>query len=318
MLIAQRPTLSEDSISEYRSRFIIEPLEPGFGYTLGNSMRRTLLSSIPGAAVTSIRMDGVLHEFSTIPGVREDVIQVMLNLKLLRMKLHNVETAQIRLEVKGEGTITAADISCPPEVEIINPDLLLFSISEKGASVEMEMTVEAGRGYLPANDRPERLPIGVLPVDAIFSPIRRVNWSVTNARVGHSTNYDKLLLEIWTDGTVTAEKALMDATNLLINQLTDISGTSDEMLEKAPQAVEVETRVNFEQNDTPIENLDITVRVINALKRTGLTTVGGVLNMLEKGDNNMLSIRNFGEKSLTELREKLIEKGFLPQEKEVE
>ena len=243
---------------------------------------------------------------------------MMLNLKLLRMKLHNVETAQIRLEVKGEGTITAADISCPPEVEIINPDLLLFSISEKGASVEMEMTVEAGRGYLPANDRPERLPIGVLPVDAIFSPIRRVNWSVTNARVGHSTNYDKLLLEIWTDGTVTAEKALMDATNLLINQLTDISGTSDEMLEKAPQAVEVETRVNFEQNDTPIENLDISIRVINALKRTGLTTVGGVLNMLEKGDNNMLSIRNFGEKSLTELREKLIEKGFLPQEKEVE
>lgn len=312
------PRVERESNTRDYAQFTISPLEHGFGVTLGNAIRRVLLSSLEGAAVTSVRINDVMHEFSTIPGVREDVIQVMLNLKLLRMKLHNVETAQIRLEVKGEGTITAADISCPPEVEIINPDLLLFSISEKGASVEMEMTVEAGRGYLPANDRPERLPIGVLPVDAIFSPIRRVNWSVTNARVGHSTNYDKLLLEIWTDGTVTAEKALMDATNLLINQLTDISGTSDEMLEKAPQAVEVETRVNFEQNDTPIENLDITVRVINALKRTGLTTVGGVLNMLEKGDNNMLSIRNFGEKSLTELREKLIEKGFLPQEKEVE
>lgn len=312
------PRVERESNTRDYAQFTISPLEHGFGVTLGNAIRRVLLSSLEGAAVTSVRINDVMHEFSTIPGVREDVIQVMLNLKLLRMKLHNVETAQIRLEVKGEGTITAADISCPPEVEIINPDLLLFSISEKGASVEMEMTVEAGRGYLPANDRPERLPIGVLPVDAIFSPIRRVNWSVTNARVGHSTNYDKLLLEIWTDGTVTAEKALMDATNLLINQLTDISGTSDEMLEKAPQAVEVETRVNFEQNDTPIENLDISIRVINALKRTGLTTVGGVLNMLEKGHNNMLSIRNFGEKSLTELREKLIEKGFLPQEKEVE
>ena len=297
--------------------FTIGPLERGFGVTLGNALRRVLLSSLSGAAVSAVRITDVQHEFSTIPGVREDVIQVMLQIKQLRMKLHNVETAQIHLDVKGEGTITAADLICPPEVEIINPELYLFSINEKDARVEMDLTVESGRGYLPAGERAERLPIGVLPVDAIYSPIRRVNWSVTNARVGHSTNYDRLNLEIWSDGTLSPEKALIDSSRILMQHLSFISGTSEETLVKPQIVVEPETKVSSEMADTPIESLDLTVRVFNSLKRTGVTNIGDVLELLDKGEGAMLSIRNFGEKSLTELRAKMIEKGFL-EEEEVE
>ncbi|MFZ3071413.1 MAG: DNA-directed RNA polymerase subunit alpha [Anaerolineaceae bacterium] len=295
-------------------KFTISPLERGFGVTLGNAIRRVLLSSLDGAAVSSVHITDVMHEFSTIPGVREDVIQVMLQVKQLRLKLHDVETAQIHLDVKGEGTITAADIVCPPEVEIINPDLYLFSMTENSAYVEMDMTVETGRGYLPAGDRAERLPIGVLPVDAIFTPVRRVNWSVTNARVGHSTNYDRLNLEIWSDGTISPEKALVDAAKLLMHQLSFISGTNEEMLVKTPALVEVENHISSEAAETPIESLDLSVRVFNSLKRTGVSSIGDVIELLDKGEGAMLSIRNFGEKSLTELKAKMIEKGFLQDE----
>lgn len=295
-------------------KFTISPLERGFGVTLGNAIRRVLLSSLDGAAVSSVHITDVMHEFSTIPGVREDVIQVMLQVKQLRLKLHDVETAQIHLDVKGEGTITAADIVCPPEVEIINPDLYLFSMTENSAYVEMDMTVETGRGYLPAGDRAERLPIGVLPVDAIFTPVRRVNWSVTNARVGHSTNYDRLNLEIWSDGTISPEKALVDAAKLLMHQLSFISGTNEEMLVKTPALVEVENHISSEAAETPIEGLDLSVRVFNSLKRTGVSSIGDVIELLDKGEGAMLSIRNFGEKSLTELKAKMIEKGFLQDE----
>lgn len=295
-------------------KFTISPLERGFGVTLGNAIRRVLLSSLDGAAVSSVRISDVMHEFSTIPGVREDVIQVLLQIKQIRMKLHNIETAQIHLDVKGEGTITAADIICPPEVEIINPELYLFSMTESNAHVEMDMTVETGRGYLPAGDRVERLPIGVLPVDAIFSPIRRVNWSVTNARVGHSTDYDRLNLEIWSDGTISPEKALVDAAQLLMQQLSFISGTNEEMLIKPAPVAEVENHISNEAAETPIESLDLSVRVFNSLKRTGVSNIGDVIDLLEKGEGAMLSIRNFGEKSLTELKAKMIEKGFLEDE----
>jgi DNA-directed RNA polymerase subunit alpha len=256
-----------------------------------------------------------MHEFSTIKGVREDVIQVMLQIKLLRFKLHNIERATISLDVKGEGTITAADLRCPPEVEVVNPDLYLFSINEKDAHVEMDLTVEPGRGYLPAGDRADRLPIGVLPVDAIFSPVRRVNWSVTNARVGQSTNYDRLQLEIWTDGTLSPEKALIESSQRLMEQLLIISGTSEDLLVKPTIKAEVETPlVSKDVIETPIEALDLTVRVFNALKRTGITTVGDVLDLLEKGESAMLSIRNFGDKSLTELKDAMVEKGYLEKE----
>ncbi len=306
------PKIERANESRDYGKFTISPLERGFGVTLGNALRRVLLSSLDGAAVSSVRIMDVQHEFSTIPGVREDVIQLMLQIKQLRMKLHNnIETAQIHLEVKGEGTITAADIVCPPEVEIINPELYLFSIDEKDAHVEMDMTVEAGRGYLPAGDRAERLPIGVLPVDAIFSPVRRVNWNVTNARVGHSTNYDRLNLEIWSDGTISPESALIKSAKILMGHLRFISGTTEETLVKPAPARESDNNLSSEIAETPIESLDLSVRVFNSLKRTGVTSVGDVIELLGKGESAMLSIRNFGEKSLAELKAKMIEKGFL-------
>jgi DNA-directed RNA polymerase subunit alpha len=312
------PKVERVAESRDYGKFTISPLEKGYGMTLGNALRRTLLSSLDGAAVSAVRITDVQHEFTTIPGVREDVIQVMLQLKLIRMKLHNVETAQIHLDVKGEGTITAADLVCPPEVEIINPELYLFSMNEKDAHVEMDLTVEAGRGYLPAGERAERLPIGVLPVDAIYTPVRRVNWVVSSARVGHSTDFDRLTLEIWTDGTLAPEQALIGSSQILMQQLGYISGTSTESLIKSTPILEPETSgISSEARETQIEALDLTVRVFNSLKRTGVTTVGDVLELLDKGENAMLAIRNFGDKSLTELRAKMIEKGFL-EEKEVE
>jgi len=313
------PKVERTDESRDYGKFTISPLERGYGVTLGNALRRTLLSSLDGAAVTSVHITDVMHEFSTIEGVREDVIQVMLQLKLLRFKLHNVESANIHLDVKGPGTITGADIVCPPEVEIVNPELYLFSINEPNAHVEMDMTVEAGRGYIPATDRSARLAIGVLPVDAIFSPVRRVNWEVTSARVGHSTDYDRLTLEIWTDGTLSPEKALIESSRILMRQLSIISGTSEDMLTRSNDPVEVVAPVvKREQIDTPIEQLELGVRVFNALKRQGITSVGDVLELLEKGESAMLSIRNFGEKSLVELKAKMAEKGYLQEEVEKE
>jgi len=293
------PKIERTEESRDYGKFTISPLDRGFGVTLGNALRRTLLSSLKGAAVSSVRITDVMHEFSTIKGVREG--------------------ATISLDVKGEGTITAADLRCPPEVEVVNPDLYLFSINENDAHVEMDMTVESGRGYLPAGERADRLPIGVLPVDAIFSPVRRVNWSVTNARVGQSTNFDRLQLEIWTDGTLSPEKALIESSQLLMEQLRIISGTSEDSLVKPAVQPEIETTfVSKDVIETPIEALDLTVRVFNALKRTGITTVGDVLELLDKGESAMLSIRNFGDKSLTELKAAMVEKGYLEKEEEVE
>ncbi len=309
------PKVEVKKQSREAGQFTISPLERGFGITMGNAIRRVLLSSLEGAAITAVRITDVMHEFSTIPGVGEDVIQVMLNLKQIRMKLYDVDLAHLQLDVHGEGTYTAADVICPPEVEIINPDLYLFSITENAAHVEMEFTVERGRGYIPAGDRAERLPIGVLPVDAIFSPVRRVNWSVTNARVGHNTNYDKLNLDIWTDGTIPPETALQSAVDLLIHQFNFISGTSEELLETEVSLEDTDQLGGIEAAETNIEALDLTVRVYNALKRTGVSTVRDVRDMLAKGENHMLSIRNFGEKSLVELRAKMIEKGYLKDEK---
>ncbi len=314
MEIVQPKIERSEELRDY-GKFTISPLERGYGVTLGNALRRVLLSSLEGAAVTTLHVSDVMHEFSTIPGVREDVIQVMLNVKELRFILHNVELASIRLDVKGQGTITGADIECPPEVEIINPDCYLFSINENDAHVEIEMTVEAGRGYVPATERSGHMAIGVLPVDAIYSPVRRVNWEVTSARVGHSTDYDKLTLDIWTDGTISPEKALIESSKILMRQLSIISGTSEEMLTKPVEEVVVE-QPNLRRDiiETPIEALDLGVRVFNSLKRTGITTVGNVMELFEKGEGAMLSIRNFGDKSLAELKAKMIEKGYWEEE----
>jgi DNA-directed RNA polymerase subunit alpha len=293
-------------------------LERGFGVTVGNTLRRILLSSLEGAAVTSIRVTDVLHEFSDVPGVREDVIQITLQVKLLRMILHDVDTAHLHLEVRGEGVVTAADIQCPAEVEIVNPDLYLFTVDDNNTKLEIDMTVERGRGYSPANERGGHLPIGDLPVDAIFSPIKRINWSVGSARVGQSTNYDRLELEIWTDGTVSPENSLSTASKIMIDHLRYISGIDEETFLVSPEVEPSNSRLTSEAAETPIENLDLSVRVFNSLKRTGITTVGDVLDLLEKGDEAVMSIRNFGDKSLDELRDKMREKGYLQDEEEME
>lgn len=300
------------------SKFIIGPLERGYGVTLGNALRRVLLSSLEGASVTSIRISDVTHEFSEIPGVREDVIQLMLQIKQLRMMLHSVDSANLHLDVRGEGIVTAADIVAPPEVEIVNPDLELFTVDARKIKLEIDLTVEKGRGYSPASERSGNLPIGELPVDAIFSPIKRVNWTVGSARVGQSTNFDRLELEIWSDGTISPEKALGMASMVLIDHLRYVAGISEEALPIGVEKEAASSHLTSEAAETPIENLDLSVRVFNSLKRTGITTVGDVLELLDKGNEAVMSIRNFGEKSLDELVQKMREKGYLHEEKDVE
>ncbi len=305
------PKIEREAEARNYGKFIIGPLERGYGSTVGNTLRRVLLSSLEGAAVTSVRISDVLHEFSDIPGVREDVIQVMLQVKQLRLKLNGVESTRMHLEVRGEGMVTAADIIAPSEVDVINPDLYLFTVDDPKTRLDIEMTVERGRGYSPSNERSGHLPIGELPVDAIFSPVKRVNWEVSNARVGQSTNYDKLTLEIWTDGTVAPEQALSTAAKIMIEHLRFIAGISEETLSIVVEKEVSGTRLSTEMAETPVEALDLSVRVFNSLKRTGITTVGDVLDLLEKGEQAVMSIRNFGEKSLDELRDKMREKGFM-------
>ncbi len=312
------PKIEREAEARNYGKFYIGPLERGYGITLGNALRRVLLSSLDGAAVTSIRIADVQHEFSDIPGVREDVIRVMLQIKQLRMLIHDVDTAHLRLEVQGDGTVTAADIITPPEVEIINPELYLFSVDDPKARLEIDLTVERGRGYSPADDRTGRLPIGELPVDAIYSPVRRVNWDVTSARVGQSTNYDRLVLEIWTDGTISPETSLSTSAKILIDHLRHLAGISEETLAAITEEAGEEDHLTSEMIETPIENLDLSVRVFNSLKRTGITTVGEVLELLDKGEEAVMSIRNFGEKSLDELRQKMREKGYLRDQHEDE
>lgn len=312
------PKVEREAEARNYGKFIISPLERGYGVTLGNALRRVLYSSLNGAAVTSIRINDVLHEFSDIPGVREDTIQVMLQIKQLRLVLHDVDTAHLHLEVRGEGEVTAGDIQAPSEVEIVNPELFLFTVDDPKTRLEIEMTVERGKGYSPANERSGKLPIGELPVDAIFSPVKRVNWKVESARVGQSTNYDRLVLEITTDGTISPEQALGMSSKILIEQLRFISGISEETLVLSGEKEASGSRLTTEAAETPIENLDLSVRVFNSLKRTGITTVGDVLELLEKGDEAVMSIRNFGEKSLDELRQKMHEKGYLRDEKPTE
>lgn len=311
------PKIEREAVATNYGKFVVSPLERGFGITVGNALRRVLLSSLEGASVTSIRISDVSHEFSPIKGVREDVLQVMLNLKQLRLLLHEGETARLRIEVEGEGVVTAADIIAPAEVEIINPELYLFTVDDDGVKMEIEMNVQEGRGYSPSDER-GRLPIGELPTDAIFSPVRKVRYDVGQARVGQDTSFDSLTIEIWTDGTIKPEEALSKSAQIMMAHIKDLAGVTEESLTLAA-AEEQEPKIASEVYETPIENLDLSVRVFNSLKRTGITNVGEVLDMLEKGPEAMLAIRNFGEKSLDELKERLNDKGYLEdQEKEEE
>ena len=224
------PTLEREAEARNYAKFVISPLERGYGVTLGNSLRRVLLSSLEGAAITSMRISDTLHEFSDIPGVREDVLQVMLQVKQIRVKIFEGDVSHMHLDVSGEGVVTAADIQMTSEIELMNPDLYLFTVDDSKTKLTIDFSVERGRGYLPANERTTSLPIGELPIDAIFSPVRRVNFNVGNARVGQSTNYDSLELEIWTDGTQKPEETLAEAGKILIDQFKLIAGVREEFL----------------------------------------------------------------------------------------
>ena len=306
MLIAQRPVLSEDVVSENRSRFAIEPLEPGFGYTLGNSLRRTLLSSIPGAAVTSIRIDGVLHEFSTIPGVKEDVTEIILNIKDLVVSSEHDEPVVMYLRKTGAGAITAADIAPQAVVEIHNPDIDTTTLNDKG-SVEMELTVERGRGYVSAQqNKTGNEEIGRIPVDSIYSPVLAVTYKVEATRVEQRTDFDRLIVDVETKKSMAPRDALASAGKTLV----ELFGLARELnieaegIDMGPSPTDAALAQDLA---LPIEDLDLTVRSYNCLKREGIHTVG---ELVSRSEADLLDIRNFGAKSIDEVKAKLVGMGL--------
>ena len=301
------PKIETEASSRNFGRFSIGPLESGYGITLGNALRRVLLSSLTGAAVTSIRVSGVHHEFSEIPNVREDMTALILNVKQLRLKLHQNESARLQVEIKGEGPITAGDLECPPHVDVVNPDLHLLTGDSPDTELDMELVVQVGRGYSPSEER-GKLPIGEIPIDAIFSPVRKANFFVERARIGQATDYDRLVLEVTTDGTISPRDALSEAAKILVQHFSLISGVTEI---EVPAEVEDEGGIPSKIYETPVEELELTVRAYNCLKRAGITQVGEILEKLKKGQDEILAIRNFGQKSLDELMEKLEEKGYL-------
>jgi DNA-directed RNA polymerase subunit alpha len=313
------PKVERDVASRNYGRFVIGPLESGYGITLGNALRRVLLSSLPGAAITSMRVSDVSHEFSSIPGVREDMTAFMLQVKQVRLKMHAEEPIRLHLEVRGEGPVVAGDIEGPSQVEIVNPELDLFTVDSPDVDLYMEFVAEQGRGYSPAEER-SKLSIGELPVDAIFSPVRKASYHVGRARVGQMTDFDRLTMEVWTDGTIEPHAALAEAARLLVTHLNLIASVDELVALEATalaEAAVVEEIIPVRAYETPIEDLDLSVRVYNCLKRTGITRVGEVLERLEKGREELMSIRNFGAKSLSELEAKLMERDFLTPEGQV-
>jgi len=299
-----KPEIRVESEEADYARLVAEPLEPGFGTTLGNSLRRILLSSLSGGAITSVRIEGVEHEFSTVEGMKEDITEFLLNLKEVRLRAFSDRPARLFLDASGDGEVKAGQIQTTADYEIVNPDLHLAWLNGKDAALVVDINVETGRGYLPAT-MSEGMPIGVIPVDALFTPVRRVNYRVSNTRVGQDTNYDRLDMEIWTDGTMSGENAVSMAAEILRDQALGFQLIG--RAELADEPVMLHEQPPFEGYDTPIEQLDLSVRAYNCLKRSGLMTVGAVL---EKSEEELLALRNFGEKSYLELRDKLVEHGF--------
>ncbi|MGE7219690.1 DNA-directed RNA polymerase subunit alpha, partial [Priestia koreensis] len=283
-----------------------EPLERGYGTTLGNSLRRILLSSLPGAAVTSIQIDGVLHEFSTIPGVVEDVTNIILNIKKLALKIYSEDEKTLEIDIQGQGAVTAADIQADSDVEILNPDLHIATL-EKDAHLRVRLTARPGRGYNPAvSNKREDQPIGVIPIDSIYTPITRVAYYVENTRVGQMTNYDKLTLDVWTDGSIEPEKAVALGAKILTEHLNIFVNLTDEA-QKAEIMVEKEEDQKEKVLEMTIEELDLSVRSYNCLKRAGINTVQELAN---KTEEDMMKVRNLGRKSLEEVKAKLEELGL--------
>jgi len=306
VLIAQRPTLTEETLSDFRSAFVIEPLEPGFGYTLGNSMRRTLLSSIPGAAVTSIRIDGVLHEFSTVEGVKEDVTEIILNIKNLVVSSEHDEPITAYLRKTGSGAVTAADIQAPAGVEVHNPELHIATLNDK-ASFELELTIERGRGYVSSvQNRNDYAEAGQIPIDSIYSPVLKVTYRVEATRAGERTDFDRLVVDVETKPSMSPRDAVASSGRTLVELFglaRDLNAEA-EGIEIGPAPVEV---VLSSEMAMPIESLDLTVRSYNCLKREGINNVSELVALSE---HQLMNIRNFGQKSVDEVRDKLIEMGL--------
>ena len=303
-LIVQRPQIEEEVVNEVRSRFVVEPLEPGFGYTLGNTLRRTLLSRIPGAAVSSLRIEGIAHEFTTVPGVVEDVVDMILNIKRLVLRTEEAEPQTIYLSAKGAGTVTAGDLKTPSGVEIVNKDLHIASMSKDGR-LEMELTVEQGVGYRTADKNKKADVIGVIPIDSIFSPVRKVTYRVESTQVGQMTNFDRLVVDIETDGSMEASEALSSAGKTLRELLGLFADMGEGIgLELGDIAT---TESASPDLDLPIEALDLSERPRNCLRRAQIKTVG---ELVTKTEEELLNITNFGQKSLEEVVAKLDELGL--------
>lgn len=311
LLIVQRPQINVEEVDEQRARVVIEPLEPGFGYTLGNSLRRTLLSSIPGAAVTTIRVEGVQHEFTTIPGCKEDMIDVILNFKELVLRSEAEEPVTLRLHASGPADVTAGDIQTPPEIVILNPELHICTLNKRGR-LDVEITVERGRGYVPAErNKPIGAAIGVIPIDSMFSPVRRVTYSVESTRVEQKTDYDRLILDLETNASLTPKEALSAAGRTLVELFQLFAELAEGPgLQLGPEPGEAGRGTDLLM---PIEDLDLSVRSYNCLKREGVTSVG---QLVEKSEEDLLDIRNFGQKSIEEVKQKLAELGLGLRQKE--
>ncbi len=305
MLITQRPTIEEEQLSDDRSKFIIEPLEPGFGYTLGNTMRRTLLSRVPGAAITSVRIDGVQHEFSTIEGVVEDVVDFILNLKQVVLRIDVDEPQTLYLSAKGAGEVTAADLKVPADVEVVNGDLHLATMSASG-KLEVELTAERGVGYRSAEKNKKSDTIGVIPIDSIFSPVRKVAYRVESTQVGQRIDFDKLILDVETDSSITPSEGISSAGGTLRN-LFELIADMDDYDALVPDDLAPVEASGQEHLDLPIEALDLSERPRNCLRRAQVQTVG---ELIEKTEEDLLNITNFGQKSLEEVVAKLDELGF--------
>jgi DNA-directed RNA polymerase subunit alpha len=311
MIELENPQIEPVEEAGTYAKYEAGPLQAGYGVTLGNALRRVMLSSLDGAAVTSIQIRDVYQEFSTIPGVKEDVTQIVLNVKKLRLKSFATHPVQLRLIKSGAGAVTAADIAESADVEIVNPDLVLMTIDTDDVTIEMDLTVERGVGYLGA-ERAEALPIGVIAIDAIFTPVRKVNYWVESMRVGQMTNYDKLTIEIETDGTITPEEALSHAAEILVNQFRPFVSIGMAAV-PTDQAAGGVAQLPPNMLDMPIEELDLPMRAYNSLKRNNIVKVG---QLLQLKDDDLLRMRNFGKKSLDEMKERLRMRGFIVPETE--
>lgn len=308
MIEFEKPNIHKVDESNNYGKFVVEPLERGYGTTLGNSLRRILLASLPGAAITSIQIDGVLHEFSTVEGVTEDVTQIILNMKKISLKIDSEEDKTLEIDVKGPAAVTAGDIEADGDVEVLNPDLHIATVAD-GAELHIQMTANTGRGYVSADDNKARmddLPIGVLPIDSIYTPIERVNYNVENARVGQRNDYDKLTLDVWTDGSITPSESISLAAKILTEHLSMFVDLTD-TAKNAEIMVEKEETHKEKMLEMTIEELDLSVRSYNCLKRAGINTVQ---ELTDRSEADMMKVRNLGRKSLEEVKVKLADLGL--------